>query len=169
MCVCSDGSWQVGSTFLIEFEDVFKEHRIFSMQFLACSGAHTRDSSVSIIWIMELIQIRYDMMSETHRFKRISPAVELEFVLWIDNRESEQLNQRKASTSFLVSCWRCAMVSFVLMRLFHPRLPTFFFFAASGGAISLEFSRPPIYPSLFFICLWFPLDEIGSNLQSVCV
>jgi hypothetical protein len=133
MCVCSDGSWQVGSTFLIEFEDVFKEHRIFSMQFLACSGAHTRDSSVSIIWIMELIQIRYDMMSETHRFKRISPAVELEFVLWIDNRESEQLNQRKASTSFLVSCWRCAMVSFVLMRLFHPRLPTFFFFAASGG------------------------------------
>ena len=49
VCVCSDGSWQVGSTFLIEFEDVFKEHRIFSMQFLACSGAHTRDSSVSII------------------------------------------------------------------------------------------------------------------------
>jgi hypothetical protein len=42
--VCSDGPSQVGSTFLIEFEDVFKEHRIFSMQFLACSGAHTRDS-----------------------------------------------------------------------------------------------------------------------------
>lgn len=33
---------QVGSTFLIEFEDVFKEHRIFFMQFRSVAVARTR-------------------------------------------------------------------------------------------------------------------------------